>query len=118
MRASRLEHAEPHSGSPGQENYFMAHWTLRWGPAWDWKGEHVSGGSTPGHQWAAENERGATRQEHAEPHGQFTGIDTSSHVLLQRGPTWMPSRLPACQNHTGFGMVVLNRMQEFKNGPF
>jgi hypothetical protein len=37
--------------------------------------EHVHGGSTLGWQWVAKSETGATRQESAEPHGQFTGID-------------------------------------------
>ncbi len=31
------------------------------------------------------------------------------------GPTWMPSRPPARQIHSGFGEAVLNCMQEFKN---
>ena len=78
MGASRLERAEPHGGSPGQENYFIARWTLRWGPTWDWKGEHVRGGST---------RTGATRQERAEPHGQFTGIDDfMAHATSTVGP--------------------------------
>jgi hypothetical protein len=37
---------------------------------------------------------------------------------FNRGPTWKPSRPPARQNHTGFGVAVLNCMQEFKNRPF
>jgi hypothetical protein len=37
---------------------------------------------------------------------------------FNHGPTWTPSRPPARQNHTGFGVAVLNCMQEFKNRPF
>ncbi len=39
-------------------------------------------------------------------------------VYFNREPTWTPSRPPARQNHTGFGVAVLNCMQEFKNRPF
>jgi hypothetical protein len=40
------------------------------------EGEHVRGGSTPGRQkMGSQKWMGATRQEHAEPHGQFTMID-------------------------------------------
>jgi hypothetical protein len=38
MGASRLDRAEPHSSTPGKENYFIARYTLRWGSAWDCKG--------------------------------------------------------------------------------
>jgi hypothetical protein len=73
MEASRLERAEPHGGSPGQKNYFMARWTLRWGPTWDWKGEHVRGGSTPGRQWAAESEQGPRDWSVLSPTGSTPG---------------------------------------------
>ncbi len=37
---------------------------------------------------------------------------------FNRGPTWTPSRPPARQNHSGFGVAVLNCMRKFKNRPF
>jgi hypothetical protein len=50
---------------------------------------------------------------------QFTGIDDFiAHCYLNWEPTWTPSRLPASQNHSGFGIVVLNYVQELKNIPF
>ncbi len=62
---------------------------------------------------------GATRQECAEPQrAVFRDRWLHCTCCLNQGPAWTPSRLPACQNHTGFGMVVLNCMQEFKNRPF
>jgi hypothetical protein len=52
---------------------------------------------------------GAMRQEHAEPHGQFTRIDDFiACSYLNRGPTWTPSRPPAPQSHTSFGVAVQN----------
>jgi hypothetical protein len=73
MGASRLERAEPHGGSPGQENYFMARWSLRWGPMWDWERGHVRGGSTPGGRWAAESERGPRDRSVLSPTGSSLG---------------------------------------------
>jgi hypothetical protein len=37
---------------------------------------------------------------------------------FNRGPMWTPSRPPARQNHSGFGVAVLNCMRKFKNRPF
>ncbi len=54
--------------------YFIARWTLRWGPAWDWKGstyveaQHQTANGRP-------KVNRATRQERADPHGQFTGTE-------------------------------------------
>jgi hypothetical protein len=62
---------------------------------------------------------GAMRQERAEPHGQFITIDDYiARCYLNREPTWMLSRPPVRQNHTGFGVAVLNFMKELKNRPF
>jgi hypothetical protein len=36
---------------------------------------------------------------------------------FNRGPKWTPSRPPARRNQTGYGVAVLNCMQEFKNRP-
>ncbi len=69
MGASRLERAEPHGCSPGQEKYFLARWTFRWGPTWDWERGHVRGGSTPGGRWADESERGPRDRSVLSPTG-------------------------------------------------
>jgi hypothetical protein len=112
MGASRLECAEPHGGSPGQENFFMACWTLCWGPTWDWQAQHGAANGQPkvngGHTTGA---CGAPRAVHRDRWLHWA-------CYFNRGPTWTPSGPPACQNHTGFGVAVLNCLQEIKNIPF
>ncbi len=78
MGASRLVRAGPPSGSPGWQLYLIAHWTLCWGPAWDWKGSTY----VEAQKWM-----GAMRQERAEPHRQFTGTDDfNAHCYLNCDP--------------------------------
>jgi hypothetical protein len=58
------------------------------------------------------------QQEHAEAHRQFTGIDDFiTRCYLNWEPMWTPLMSPACQNQLGFGMAVLNCLQELKNRP-
>ncbi len=107
MGASQLERVEPHGGSPGQENYFMARWTFRWEPAWDWKGSTY----VEAQHWAANGQlkvNRATQQECAEPHRQFTGIDD---IIERANSTEGPHGCHQGRqhtNHTGFGAAVLN----------
>ncbi len=81
------------------------------------EGEHVRGGSTPGRQWQPKV-NGGHATEHAEPHGQFTGIDDfiarATSTKVRRGC----HRGRQHANHTGFGVAVLNCTQEVENGPF
>jgi hypothetical protein len=118
MGASRLERAEPHGSPPGQENYFMAHWTLCWGPTWDSERGHIRGGSTPGSRWAAESEWGPRNRSVLSPTAVHRDRGLHCTCYLNRGPTWTPSRPPARQNHSGFGVAVLNCMRKLKNRPF
>ncbi len=42
---------------------------------------------------------------------QFIGIDDFGECrFLNREPMWMPSRLPACQEHPGFGVCRSSRL--------
>jgi hypothetical protein len=118
MGASRLERAKPHGGSPGQENYSCQHAGLFAGGlrgtgrgARTWR---LNTGPPMGsRKWI-----GATRQERAEPHGQFTGIDD---FIARATSTEVPRgrhRGRQHANHTGFGMAVLNCTQKDKNRPF
>jgi hypothetical protein len=59
------------------------------------------------------------QQERAEPHGQFTGIDDFiARATSTVGPRGCHQGRQHAKNHTGFGVAVLNCMQEFKNRPF
>ncbi len=117
MRASRLERAEPHGGSPRRQISSTACWTFCWGPMWDWKGstylELNTGMSMGGRKWTR-----TTRLEGAEPQGQITRIDEfiTCHYL-NRGPMGMLLRPPAHQNNPDFCVAVFNCLQELKNRP-
>ncbi len=52
---------------------WLACWTLRWGPTWDWERWHVRGGSTPGGRWAAESEQGPRDRSVLSPTGTSAG---------------------------------------------
>ncbi len=104
MGASWLERAEPHGSSPT----VLFHCTLdlllggprgtgRGACTW-WLDTRPPIGSR---KWV-----GATQQEHAEPHGQFTGLDDFiASCYLNREPMWTQSRPPAHRNPTGFGVA-------------
>jgi hypothetical protein len=108
MGASRLERAEPHGGSPGWQLYLTAHWTYRWGPAWDWKGARTCGGSTPGSRWAAESEWGHVTGARWAPRAVHRDRWLHYMLLAQLEPTWTPSRPPARQDYTGCWVAELN----------
>jgi hypothetical protein len=104
MGASRLERAEPHGSSPGWQLYLTAQWTFCWGPAWGWKARHraanvrpkVNGGHATGACWA--------------PRAMHWDRRLNRTLLPPLWPTRMPSRQLACQNHTSYGVAVLNCM--------
>jgi hypothetical protein len=82
------------------------------------EGEHICGGSKQGRQMGGWKWTGATPQEHAEPHGPFTGIDDFIAPRYSTGGLrGMQLRLPAHQNQPGFGVVILNCLQELKIRP-
>ncbi len=81
------------------------------------EGEHVRWGSTPGWQWAVKSERGPATGACWAPRAVHRDRQPHHTCYLNWGPMWMPSRPPVCQNHTDFGVAVLNCMQEIKNKP-
>jgi hypothetical protein len=116
MGASWLQHVAPWRLT-GMADLFHCTMDLLLGARMGQEGEHVRRLNTwptmGGRKWT-----GAIRQKCAEPHRQFTGIDDCiAGRYLNRGPTWMPLRPPACHSHLGFGVVVLNCLQELKNMP-
>jgi hypothetical protein len=100
MGASRLERVEPHGGSPGWQSSSTAHWIF--GAQVGLAEEHLRGDITglPNRHQAVQRDR----LLHRKP-------------LSQTGPMWMPLRPPACQNQPGFGVAVLNCLQEVKIRP-
>jgi hypothetical protein len=78
--------------------------------------EHVHGGSTPGRQWEPESELGQPKKERAEPNHRDRRLHRT--LLSQRRAHVDAIELPTHQNHTGFGVAVLNCIQELKNRPF
>ncbi len=108
------EHAEPFGGSPGWHSGPSAR-----GPRGAGRGAPtVHWGSTPGHQWGGHKVNGShTTGACWAP--QAVHWDRFFHrtSLLNRGPMWMPLRPPAFQNQPGFGMEVLNCLQELKIRP-
>ncbi len=95
---------------------WLACWTLHWGPTWDWERWHVRGGSTPNGQPKV-NGGHATGACWA-PRAVHRDRRLHCACYFNRGPTWTASRPPTRQSHSGFGVAVLNCVQEFKNRPF
>ncbi len=79
MGASRLEHTGP---TVVHRDGSLPHCTLDFllGACVGLEGEHLCGGSTPGHQWAAESEGGPQDRSVLSPTESSPEQTTSSHV--------------------------------------
>jgi hypothetical protein len=101
IRGLTMEHAEPHGSSPGQR-------TTSWHAGFFAGG---LGGTGRGSTYVEAQHRAANGQPKVN-RGHVTGACWAPRAVhwdrwihcaccFNRGPTWTPSRPPACQNHTG-----------------